>query len=255
MNLLETRGLTRKFGRLTAVREVELRVAAGERHAIIGPNGAGKTTLFHLITGRLRPSAGTIHFQDVDITGLAPHQIALSGLARSFQITNIFARLSVRENVRLVIQAQNRRRGMWWGGRSVVAETTDRAMTLLEQLNLATAADVSAGTLSYGDQRRLEIGLAIAANPVLLLLDEPTAGMSRGEAHEIVDLLYQIPRDVTILLIEHDIDVVFRLSGRVTVMHLGAILAQGTPDDVQHDDRVREAYFGGEVDIAGRDSA
>ncbi len=255
MNLLETRGLTKQFGRLTAVREVDLGVAAGERHALIGPNGAGKTTLFHLVTGRLRPSAGTVHFQDADITGFAPHQIGLLGLARSFQITNIFARLSVRENMRLAVQAQHGHRGMWWGGRSVIAETTDRAMTLLEQLNLTAAADASADTLSYGDQRRLEIGLAIAANPVLLLLDEPTAGMSRGEAHEIVDFLHRIPRDVTILLIEHDIDVVFRLSDRVTVMHLGAILAQGTPDDVQRDDRVREAYFGGEVDAAGRGSA
>lgn len=255
MNLLETRRLTKQFGRLTAVREVDLCVVAGERHALIGPNGAGKTTLFHLVTGRLRPNAGTVHLRDTDITGLAPHQIGLLGVARSFQITNIFARLSVLENMRLAVQAQDGRRGRWWGGRSVIAETTDRAMTLLEQLKLAMAADASADTLSYGDQRRLEIGLAIAANPALLLLDEPTAGMSRGEAHEIVDLLQRIPRDVTILLIEHDIDVVSRLSDRVTVMHLGAILAQGTPDDVQRDARVREAYFGGDVDVADQGSA
>ena len=255
MNILETRGLTRQFGRLTAVREVDLAVAAGQRHAVIGPNGAGKTTLFHLVTGSLRPSAGRVRFRDTDITGLAPHRIGRLGMARSFQITNIFGRLSVRENVRLAIQARHKRRGIWWGGRSLMAETTDRAMTLLERLKLATVADAAADTLSYGDQRRLEIGLAIASSPVLLLLDEPTAGMSRAEAHEIVDFLQQIPREVTILLIEHDIDVVSRLSDRVTVMHLGAILAQGTPDDVQHDSRVREAYFGGEIDLADRSSA
>ena len=250
MTILETRGLTRRFGSLTAVREVELAVAAGERHAVIGPNGAGKTTLFHLVTGRLQPSAGRVRFRDKDITGLAPHQIGLLGLARSFQITNIFGRLTVRENVRLAVQAQHGRRGIWWGGRALMAETADCAMTLLERLNLASMAGATADTLSYGDQRRLEIGLAIATGPALLLLDEPTAGMSRAEAHEIVDFLQQIPRDVTILLIEHDIDVVSRLSDRVTVMHLGAILAQGTADDVQHDSRVREAYFGGETDLA-----
>ena len=249
MNILETRGLTKRFGRLAAVREVDLGVAAGERHAVIGPNGAGKTTLFHLITGRLRPSAGSVRFQDSDITGLAPHRIALLGLSRSFQITTIFARLSVRENMRLAVQARHRRRRTWWGGRAVIAETADRATALLEQLGLAAAADAPADTLSYGDQRRLEIGLAIAASPVLLLLDEPTAGMSRAEAHDIVSLLQDIPRDVTILLIEHDIDVVSRLSDRVTVMHLGAILAQGTAEDVQQDRRVREAYFGAEPDV------
>lgn len=252
MIILETRGLTRQFGRLTAVREVGMSVAAGERHAVIGPNGAGKTTLFHLVTGHLRPSAGTVHFREMDITGLAPHQIALLGLARSFQITNIFARLSVRENIRLAVQARHRRRGTWWGGRSVIAETTDRAATLLEQLKLAPVADALADTLSYGDQRRLEIGLAIAASPALLLLDEPTAGMSRAEAGEVVEFLRHIPREVTILLIEHDIDVVSRLSDRVTVMHLGAILTQGTPEDVQRDHRVREAYFGGEIDVGDR---
>jgi branched-chain amino acid transport system ATP-binding protein len=252
MTLLETRGLTKRFGRLTAVRQMDWRVEPGERHAIIGPNGAGKTTLFHIITGRLRPSAGNVQFQGVDITGLAPHKIALSGLARSFQITNIFMQLSVHENIRLAIQARHVRRGVWWGGRNVVAQTADRAMTLLEQLNLASAADALAGTLSYGDQRRLEIGLALATNPVLILLDEPTAGMSRGEAHEVVDFLQQVPREITIVLIEHDIDVVFRLSDRVTVMHLGAMLAQGTPREVERDERVREAYFGGEVGLGGR---
>ena len=244
MTLLETRGLTKRFGQLAAVQKMSLQVAPGERHALIGPNGAGKTTLFHLISGRVRPTEGSVSFRGADITGLAPHKIARLGMARSFQITNIFPRLSVRENVRLAIQAQHRRRGMRLGGRSVVAETADRAGMLLEQLKLTVAAETPAGTLSYGDQRLLEIGLALAMNPVLILLDEPTAGMSRGEAHDIVDLLSQIPRDITLLLIEHDLDVVFTLSDRITVMQSGQFLATGTPTEVERNAQVQEAYFG-----------
>ena len=245
MSLLETRGLTKTFGRLAAVHEMSLRIEPGERHALIGPNGAGKTSLFHLITGRLRPDSGSVHFRNMDITGLAPHKIASLGLARSFQITNIFAHLSVKENVRLAIQARHGGRGVWWAGRSIVASTADAAMTLLARLNLMAVADMAAGTLSYGDQRRLEIGLALATDPALILLDEPTAGMSRAETHEIVDVLSQIPREITLLLIEHDIDVVFRLSDGVTVMHRGEILAQGTPHEMQRNALVQEAYYGG----------
>ena len=245
MSLLETRGLTKTFGRLVAVREMSLGVEQGERHAVIGPNGAGKTSLFHLITGRLKPSVGSVHFRDAEITGLAPHRIARLGLARSFQITNIFAHLTVQENVRLAIQAGHRLRGIWWAGRAFVAETNERAGALLARLNLSALAEAPAGTLSYGDQRRLEIGLALAIDPVLVLLDEPTAGMSRAESHEIVELLGRIPREVTLLLIEHDIDVVFRLSDRVTVMHRGEILAQGTPKEIERNAMVQEAYFGG----------
>jgi len=244
VTLLETRGLTKRFGQLTAVQKMSLRVEPGERHALIGPNGAGKTTLFHLISGRLRPTEGSVSFRGADITGLAPHKIARLGMARSFQITNIFPHLSVRENVRLAIQAQHGRRGMRLGGRSFVADTADRAGMILIQLNLMVMAETPAGTLSYGDQRLLEIGLALAMNPVLILLDEPTAGMSRGEAHDIVDLLSQIPRDITLLLIEHDLDVVFTLSDRITVMQSGQFLATGTPMEVERNAQVQEAYFG-----------
>jgi branched-chain amino acid transport system ATP-binding protein len=169
------------------------------------------------------------------------------GLARSFQITNIFPHLSVRENLRLGIQAQHWHQRAWWPDRSIMSDTAERAMHLLGRLNLLVAADAVAGTLSYGDQRRLEIGLALALNPVLILLDEPTAGMSLAATHEIVDLLRQIPREVTILLIEHDIDVVLKLSDRVTVMHQGEVLAQGTPNEVERNARVQDAYFGGGI--------
>lgn len=247
VSLLEVRGLTKRFGHLTAVRNLDLDVAAGERHSIIGSNGAGKTSLFHMITGRLRPTMGNVYFRDTEITGLAPHHIARMGLARSFQITNIFPHLSVRENLRLGIQAQHWHQRAWWPDRSIMSDTAERAMHLLGRLNLLVAADAVAGTLSYGDQRRLEIGLALALNPVLILLDEPTAGMSLAATHEIVDLLRQIPREVTILLIEHDIDVVLKLSDRVTVMHQGEVLAQGTPNEVERNARVQDAYFGGGI--------
>lgn len=247
MTILETQVLGKNFGHLTAVHEMNLRVISGERHALIGPNGAGKTTLFHIISGRLKPDSGSVLFQGAEITGMPPHEIARLGIARSFQITNIFPNLSVRENVRLAIQARHSGRTTRWGGRSVLAETAELAWGYLEQLNLTSMADMLAGTLSYGDQRRLEIGLTLAMEPVLILLDEPTAGMSRAEAHDIVELLRQIPRSVTIMLIEHDIDVVFSLSDRITVMQSGRLLAEGTPSEVERNKKVQEAYFGGEA--------
>ena len=255
MSLLEIRGLTKEFGHLTAVRQVNLAISAGERHAIIGSNGAGKTSLFHMITGRLRPTLGSVHFRGIEITALPPHRIARMGLARSFQITNIFPHLSVRENLRLGFQAQRRRRHAWETGRTILAETAERAADLLDRLNLSVVADAVSGTLSYGDQRRLEIGLALAVDPVLILLDEPTAGMSLAATHEIVNLLRQISRQVTLLLIEHDIDVVLKLSDRITVMHQGEILAQGTPAEVERNPRVQDAYFGSAIGLAAETSA
>ncbi len=239
--------LTKRFGHLTAVDEMNLRVTSGERHALIGPNGAGKTTIFHLISGRLKPDSGRVLFQGAEITGLRPHEIARLGIARSFQITNIFPYLSVRENVRLAIQARHGGRKAKRGGRSILAETAEIAWGYLERLDLTAMADASAGTLSYGDQRRLEIGLTLAMEPDLILLDEPTAGMSRAESHDVVELLRQIPRNVTLMLIEHDIDVVFGLSDRITVMQSGRLLAAGTPSEVEGNEKVQEAYFGGEA--------
>ncbi len=252
MSLLRLQGVTKRFGNLSAVREVDLQITAGERHAIIGSNGAGKSSLFHMITGRLRPTSGSIYFRNTEITQRAPHKIARMGLARSFQITNIFPHLSVCENIRLGIQAQQSRSAAWWRRQSI-ADTAHRAMVLLDRLSLADHAHALAGTLSYGDQRRLEIGLALALDPILILLDEPTAGMSLAASHEIVEQLRKIPREITLLLIEHDIDVVLKLSDRVTVMHQGEILAQGTPAEVERDSRVQEAYFGGAIGSAVRD--
>ena len=247
MTILETRVLTKHFGQLTAVDEMNLRVTSGDRHALIGPNGAGKTTVFNLISGRIRPDSGRVLFDGAEITGMHPHEIARSGIARSFQITNIFPYLPVRENLRLAIQARHRGGKRTWGGRSIIADTAKLASAYLERLDLTAMADMSAGTLSYGDQRRLEIGLTLAMEPKLILLDEPTAGMSRAASHGIVELLHRIPRSVTLILIEHDIDVVFRLSDRITVMQSGRLLAEGTPSEVEGNKDVQEAYFGGEA--------
>ncbi len=245
MTLLDIRCLTKRFGSLTAVDNLSLDVQAGERRSVIGPNGAGKTTLFHIVSGRFKPDEGQILFRDTVISGLQPHKIARLGMARSFQITNIFGALSVLENVRLAIQARDTQTGSGPARRSNIADTTARAMDLLGRLGLASHSDAPAGTLSYGDQRRIEIGLTLAMEPSLVLLDEPTAGMSRGEAQEIVELLETIPREVTIILIEHDIDIVFKLSDRITVMTAGQVLADGTPSEIEQSERVQEAYFGG----------
>ena len=244
MTILEVQALTKQFGHLTAVADMSLRVSPGERHAIIGPNGAGKTTLFHLISGRLKPESGSIFFQGNNITGKDPHQIARLQLARSFQITNLFAKLSVLENVRLAVQARHIVRRFPPSGKSVVAETADMAWQYLDDINLASMAEMPAGTLSYGDQRKLEIGLTLAMDPVLILLDEPTAGMSRAETHQITDLLRDIPKSVTLVLIEHDFDVVFSLSDRITVMHNGRLLAEGSPTEIESNRAVQDAYFG-----------
>ena len=247
MTLLEIRGLTKRFGHLTAVDNLILQVNAGERRAVIGPNGAGKTTLFHIVSGRFKPDEGDILFQGAQISGLSPYQIARLGIARSFQITNIFPELSVLENIRLAIQARGTHAAAGPKHRTRISETAARAGELLDRLGLATFAHQPAGRLSYGDQRRVEIGLTLAMDPTLILLDEPTAGMSRGEAQEIVALLEAISRDVTIILIEHDIDIVFKLSDRITVMAAGRVLADGSPSEIEQNDRVQEAYFGGLV--------
>jgi branched-chain amino acid transport system ATP-binding protein len=249
MSLLTLSKLTKRFGHFTAVSSVDLEISEGERHAVIGSNGAGKSSLFHLISGRLKPTSGSVRFRDREIGGLQPHQVVRMGLARSFQITNIFPHLSVLENLRLSVQARRSHLSIF--GRSIILETTERATQLLKLLQLSAVGNVAAETLSYGDQRRLEIGIALALDPILLLLDEPTAGMSLSASKEIVELLHQIPRKVSILLIEHDVDVVLKLADNVTVMHHGEVIARGTPNEVQNDLRVQDAYFGGPLEASG----
>jgi branched-chain amino acid transport system ATP-binding protein len=242
--LLELDGLTRYFGALTAVNAVSLRVPPQERRAIIGPNGAGKTTLFNLITGHLASSAGRVLFDGRDITGLEPHRVARHGIARSFQRTNLFPRLSVLENLRLAAAADGRGSYSLFGSIERLPAPLARAREVAEAVGLADRLDEDAARLSYGEQRQLEVGVALATRPRLLMLDEPTAGMSPEETHRMTRLLAALPREITMLIIEHDMDVVFSLADRITVLHYGEVLVDGAPDAVRADARVYEVYLG-----------
>ncbi len=243
--LLLIEGLTRYFGALSALDAVSLKIAPRERRAIIGPNGAGKTTLFNLITGHLTPSAGRIHFDGDMITGLPPHAVARRGISRSFQRTNLFPKLSVLENLRLAAAADGRGSYDLFGSIERYRPPLDRARAVAEAVGLAGRLEEVAGRLSYGEQRQLEVGVALATSPKLLLLDEPTAGMSPEETQRMTRMLEGLPREVTLLIIEHDMDVVSSLADRVTVLHYGEVLAEGSFDEVKADPRVYEVYLGG----------
>jgi branched-chain amino acid transport system ATP-binding protein len=242
--LLAVEGLSRAFGALSALSRVSFAVAPRERRAIIGPNGAGKTTLFNLITGELRPTEGRIRLAGAPIEGLAPHAVARRGISRSFQRNNLFPKLAVRENLRLAAAAGTP--GTWdlLGSVERRRGPLDRAREVAEIVGLAGRLDEPAGRLSYGEQRQLEVGVALATSPRLLLLDEPTAGMSPEETQRMTRMLEALPRDATLLIIEHDMDVVGSLADRVTVLHYGEVLTEGTFAEVKADPRVYEVYLG-----------
>jgi len=247
--VLETRGLVRRFGELVAVQDVSLQVPRGEFRSVIGPNGAGKTTLFNLITGVLPPTEGSVRFAGEDVTRLPPHERVARGMGRSFQLTDVFGGLTVRENVRLAAQAA-RDEGFSpseWVMRPTGAfdDVLADAEAVLEQVDLADRADERAAALAYGDRRRLEIGIVLATDPDLVLLDEPTAGMSREETAATMALVDDVLADRTLLLIEHDVDLVLDVSDRVTVLDRGSVLASGTPAEIAADDDVQAAYLGG----------
>lgn len=243
--LLRTHGLTKAFGGVTAVNGVDLHVVAGRLHAIIGPNGAGKTTLFHLLTGTLPPSAGEIVFDGATVTHEPLSARVKRGLARSYQKTNIFPRLSVRDNI---LAAAYRARGVGW--RSFFARTaniaTADALTqqILEELGLGGQADAEAQTLPYGAQRLIDIGMALACEPKLLLLDEPTSGLSSGELDKTIAFINALRNRYTILLIEHNMDLVLQFADLITVLDFGTVIAEGTPQEVSADKAVQDAYFG-----------
>ena len=242
--LLAVEGLSRAFGALSALNCVSFAVAPRERRAIIGPNGAGKTTLFNVITGELRPTGGHIRFEGAPIEGLAPHAVARRGISRSFQRNNLFPRLAVRENLRLAAAAGTP--GTWdlLGSVERRRGPLDRAREVAGIVGLADRLDEPAGRLSYGEQRQLEVGVALATSPRLLMLDEPTAGMSPEETQRMTRMLEALPRAVTLLIIEHDMDVVGSLADRVTVLHYGEVLTEGTFAEVKADPRVYEVYLG-----------
>jgi branched-chain amino acid transport system ATP-binding protein len=245
--LLQVDNLSKRFGALVAVDNVSMQVGEGEVRAVIGPNGAGKTTLFHLITGVVPPSTGSVRFAGSDITRLAPHAICQRGLSRTFQLTSLFPQMSARENAMLAAQARHPKRWMPFGGASVFAQARATGEAALAQLGLSRIADRPAGLLSHGEQRLLEVAMAMAQEPKVLLLDEPTQGLSVEETAEAVETLAQFlaKARLTVLLVEHDMEVVFRLAHRITVLHRGAVIVDGTPAIVKADARVQEAYLGG----------
>jgi branched-chain amino acid transport system ATP-binding protein len=244
MNVLRTDRLRRAFGSLVVTNDVNLTVEEGERHVIIGPNGAGKTSLINQIGGQLVPSGGRIFVKDTDITGWAPNRVSRIGVARTFQRNNLFQNLSVIENLRLAVQARRGRPLDCVTPVGRVPHLMERAEELMQRVHLAADGARLARNLSYGEQRQLEIGIALAGEPELLLLDEPTSGMSPAETARMIDLIAGLPRALSILMIEHDMKVVFSLADRITVLYYGEVLASGMPADIQANARVREVYLG-----------
>ena len=244
---LELRDVHKSFGRTAIINGVDLKVAAGERHAIIGPNGAGKSTLFNLISGRFAVTSGRILLNGEDITGREPHQINRLGLARSFQITNIFPRLSVHENVRCALLWPLGYRYSFWHRVGALESVNRRAEEIVERIGLASRRHRPAGVLSYAEQRALEIGITIAGGADVILLDEPTAGMSRSETAEAVALIRNVSEGRTLVMVEHDMGVIFGLADRISVLVYGKVLASGTPEEIRANRAVQEAYLGTET--------
>ena len=241
---LETTGLSRQFGALVVASNIAFRLEAGARHALIGPNGAGKTTFVNLITGRLRPSAGRILLNGADITGLSQAERVKRGLGRTFQINALFKGMSVLENVSLAVGEAAGIGGAMFRRIGVRRDVIDRAFALLERLGLADDAGVPIRALPYGKQRLVEIAIALGLDPSVLLLDEPAAGVPSTENRIILDVIEQLPASVAVLIIEHDMELVFRFAQRITVLVQGAVLTEGTPVEIAADPRVREVYLG-----------
>jgi branched-chain amino acid transport system ATP-binding protein len=241
--LLRTENLTRSFGSLVAVNAVSLTVRRGELRSIIGPNGAGKTTFFRLVSGEMAPSAGRVLFQEADITGLPQHRVCRLGIAKSYQITNIFPHLSVLENVRVAVQGYARSFN-FWSRADRLTDVRDRAIAIVRSVGLGEKLAMLAAHLSHGEKRHLEVGIALASDPRLLLLDEPTAGMSPEETDSTMGLIRELAAGRTVVLVEHKMKVVMRISDRITVLHQGQVLAEGTPEEIRANERVQQTYLG-----------
>lgn len=244
MNILEAKALTHDFSGLQVLFDVNLEVKEGERHAVIGPNGAGKTTLFNVITGTYRPSEGEVFFKGNEITGFKPHTLVRLGMGRSFQITSTFSRLTAFQNIRMGILSKRGIRFNMFRMLDKMQDVTAETDEVLKRINLDGERNVPASMLSYGKSRSLEISMALATDPELVMLDEPTAGMSKDETHHAVELIRRLTEGKTLVIIEHDMHVVFSLADRITVLHLGAVLASGPPKDIRADQAVKDAYLG-----------
>jgi branched-chain amino acid transport system ATP-binding protein len=244
MNILETKGLYHAFKGLEVLFDVNLEVKEGERLALIGPNGAGKTTLFNVITGHYHATQGHVLFKGKEITRSEPHQLSRLGMGRSFQITSTFARLTAFQNIRQAVLSKNKIRFQMFRKLDKMQDITQETDEILKRINLDGQRDIPAGMLSYGKHRALEISMSLATNPDLIMLDEPTAGMSRDETHTAVELIKRLTEGKTVVIIEHDMDVVFSLADRITVLHYGKILASGSPAEIRDNQEVKDAYLG-----------
>ena len=246
---LQVENVSKAFGHFVAVNDVSLAIPEGEITALIGPNGAGKTTLYNMVSGRLKPTKGSVWFRGSDITGLPPDRISRLGISRSFQITNIFNELTVLENIQVALVARHNKGLNLWQVSARDKRLEDQGLELLARLGLESVARARAGTLSHGDKRRVELAIVLSTEPQLVLLDEPTAGMTPEETHAVVHLIRSLADSgpYTFFLTEHDMDVVFRLAQKICVMHRGELLAEGTPEEIRNDPKVRTAYLGEEV--------
>jgi len=244
---IELRGVEKSFGVTKVIQNVNLKIAQGERHALIGPNGAGKSTLFNLISGYMKPTVGSILLREEVISGLPPYQINRRGLSRSFQVTNVFANMSVWENLRCAVLWASGQRYSFWKNIDKLPEVRERTARILEYIHLADRRDVPAGLLTYAEQRALEIGITVAGGADVILLDEPTAGMSHAETERAVDLIRRLTEGRTLLIVEHDMSVVFGLADRISVLVYGQVIASGTPEEIRGNPKVKEAYLGEEA--------
>jgi branched-chain amino acid transport system ATP-binding protein len=244
---IELRGVEKSFGNVAIIRNINLSVAQGERHALIGPNGAGKSTTFNLISGYMAPSSGSVLLRGQVISGLPPFQINRRGLSRSFQVTNVFANMSVWENLRCAVLWATGHRYAFWKNIDNLPEVRDRTAQILTDINLTARRDVPAGLLTYAEQRALEIGITVAGGADVILLDEPTAGMSHHETERAVALIRRLTEGRTLMIVEHDMSVVFGLADRISVLVYGQIIASGTPQEIRGNPKVKEAYLGEEA--------
>jgi branched-chain amino acid transport system ATP-binding protein len=248
-DILTLEHVAHNFSGLKVLEDVSITIRQGERHALIGPNGAGKTTVFNCITGNLRPTSGKITYNGGNIVGQKPFQIVRAGIARSFQITNIFKNLTVRENLQSAILSRLQRRYNFWRWISQMADVENEVEEMLIMLRLNQEANTPAGLLSYGQQRALEIGLTVALKPEVVLLDEPTAGMTKDETRNAIELIRSLTKGVSMMIIEHDMDVIFTLADRITVLQYGQVICTDIPTAVHSNTRVREAYLGEDEEV------
>ncbi len=245
MEILKTEKLTKRFGGLVAVNQVDIDIEENRLTSIIGPNGAGKTTVFNLLTGLIKPDDGKIYFKGKEITKHPPHRIVREGIARSFQISNVFTELPLFENIRIAVQAEKGHGFEMLSSTNSLDEVNGRAFEIIRAIGLDGKENIVTKNLSYGDKRILEIGIALASNPKVLLLDEPTSGLASRETGKMTEFIQGLSKELTVIVIEHDMNLVLSISDHIIVLHQGRVIAEGTPDEIKRNDEVQEAYLGG----------